>query len=148
MHIRNQLLFAVAFALATAGCYTQDAAKDRVKALKVAFITERLHLTPKEAQRFWPIYNQHEEALRVLRKKTRTVLNIQPKALENMTYADTSALLDEVLALQKQRHEAGQSFITKVSKTISPKKTLLLLEAEKAFKKQLLLQYRERGGSR
>ena len=31
--------------------------RERIKALKVAFITEKLELTESEAQKFWPIYN-------------------------------------------------------------------------------------------
>ena len=35
--------------------------KDKVKALKVAYITEELNLTTEEAQRFWPIYNAFDD---------------------------------------------------------------------------------------
>ena len=34
---------------------------ERIKAQKVAFITEKLSLTAEEAQQFWPIYNAFEE---------------------------------------------------------------------------------------
>ena len=33
---------------------------ERIKALKIAFITERLQFTEIEAQKFWPIYNAFE----------------------------------------------------------------------------------------
>ena len=33
---------------------------DKIEALKVAFITKRLNLSPEESQKFWPIYNQYE----------------------------------------------------------------------------------------
>lgn len=147
MHIHNKLLFVVVFVLATAGFYAQDPARDRIKPLKVAFITEQLRLTPEEAESFWPIYNQHEETLRMFRKRVHTEFKVQSKVLENMSSKDASALLDELLALQKERYEAEQRFIKKMSKVIQPQKTLLLLEAERAFKKQLLLQYRKRRGS-
>ena len=35
--------------------------QERIKAQKVAFITERLDLSSKEAQKFWPIYNAFED---------------------------------------------------------------------------------------
>jgi len=40
---------------------------DRVKAYKIAYITDQLSLTEKEAQKFWPIYNAHEELMRKFR---------------------------------------------------------------------------------
>ncbi len=43
--------------------------KDKIKSLKIAFITERLDLSTKEAQTFWPIYNEYEEKGRRCAKK-------------------------------------------------------------------------------
>jgi hypothetical protein len=42
--------------------------RERIKALKVAFITEKLELTESEAQKFWPIYNTFEENMHNFRK--------------------------------------------------------------------------------
>jgi hypothetical protein len=39
-----------------------------IDALKVAFISKELELTPDEAQKFWPVYNQYAKEL----KKTLT----------------------------------------------------------------------------
>ena len=33
---------------------------ERIQALKTAFITQKLKLTPAEAQKFWPVYGQYE----------------------------------------------------------------------------------------
>ena len=35
--------------------------KNRVRSHKVAFITDQLNLSVKEAEVFWPIYNAHEK---------------------------------------------------------------------------------------
>ena len=56
------------------GLSGQAQKKDRheqIKALRVPFLTEELNLTPAEAEKFWPIYNAHEEKLRTLRKQER-----------------------------------------------------------------------------
>ena len=50
------------------GCFSlvkaqeADAAKraEKIQALKTAFITQKLKLTPEEAQKFWPVYSQYE----------------------------------------------------------------------------------------
>ena len=46
----------------------KDKLKERIKAQKVAFITERLDLSSKEAQQFWPIYNAFEDKIDDMRK--------------------------------------------------------------------------------
>ncbi|MEP2238753.1 MAG: hypothetical protein ABJI22_10375, partial [Maribacter sp.] len=34
---------------------------EKINTLKVAFITEKLSLNTKEAQDFWPVYNEYQE---------------------------------------------------------------------------------------
>lgn len=41
---------------------------DRVEALRIAFISQQLNLSPQEAQNFWPVYNQYRGDLETLRK--------------------------------------------------------------------------------
>ena len=41
---------------------------ERLQALKIAYITKKLNLTPEEAQRFWPVYNQYEAELKKVRQ--------------------------------------------------------------------------------
>ena len=40
----------------------------RLEALRIAYITKRLNLTPEEAQKFWPVYNQYAAELKKVRK--------------------------------------------------------------------------------
>jgi hypothetical protein len=35
--------------------------REKLKAEKVAFLTTRMDLTPQEAEKFWPVYNQLEQ---------------------------------------------------------------------------------------
>ena len=41
----------------------------RLEALKIAYITRKLDLSPEEAQRFWPVYNQYSAELRQTRQR-------------------------------------------------------------------------------
>ena len=41
---------------------------EKIEALKIAFITQRLNLTPEEAQKFWPVFNQYESEMKTLRQ--------------------------------------------------------------------------------
>ncbi len=45
-----------------------DAAKraEKIQALKTAFITQKLKLTPAEAQKFWPVFGQYETDMKKL----------------------------------------------------------------------------------
>ena len=43
----------------------------RIEALKIAYITKKLNLSPEEAQRFWPIYNNYAGEMKQSRRDQR-----------------------------------------------------------------------------
>jgi hypothetical protein len=67
----------------------QGPAAGRIETMKINYITNRLHLTPQEAQRFWPIYRYYSaekrQAFLVYRsngnelERQETMLNIRKK---------------------------------------------------------------------
>ena len=52
-----------------------------IESLKVAFISRELELTPEEAQKFWPLYNQYSKELKVTVKDNEDVLDRDEKVL-------------------------------------------------------------------
>lgn len=42
--------------------------EDRVEALRIAFISQQLNLSPQEAQNFWPVYNQFRGDMKTLQQ--------------------------------------------------------------------------------
>ncbi len=56
---------------------------ERIQALKIAFITQRLELSSDEAQRFWPVYQRYENDLRqlILANKGGDVIDNEEKVL-------------------------------------------------------------------
>lgn len=60
---------------------------EKIQALKIAFITQKLTLTTDEAQKFWPIYNQYDNEVQNLKKnnngdvieRDEKLLNIRKK---------------------------------------------------------------------
>lgn len=122
--------------------------KDKIKSLKVAFITERLDLGTKEAQAFWPLYNEYEQKRKALRRKERTEIRGKIKDADGLSENEANDLLNKYLSLEEEEKELDKDFLKGVSKVVSAKKTLLLLRAEEEFKRQLIRQYRHKKGSK
>ncbi|WP_139827192.1 hypothetical protein [Arenibacter troitsensis] len=119
---------------------------DKIKSLKIAFITERLNLTPKEAQSFWPIYNEHQSKRENLFREERFEIGSEIKNLDALSDTKADELLGRMQRLEEEKFKLEKSYIEKISKTISAKKTIMLMRSEEDFKRQLIKQYRQKKG--
>ncbi|MEM1339054.1 MAG: hypothetical protein AAGF96_14940 [Bacteroidota bacterium] len=128
------------------GTFAQGPVRDRIKTLKVAFITERLELTSAEAQDFWPVYNAYEEKVEALRKKERLRFGSQLPYLDELSENEAAKLLTEYTAIQTEKQKNESNFLNDLRTVLPSKKIVLLLKAEEDFKKRLLQQVRKRRG--
>ena len=77
--------------------YAQEGEKPdggKLRALQIAYLTNKLNLKPEEAQRFWPVFNQYQEEIRKVRMEGRNlpevdreqkIVDIRKKYFEEFT---------------------------------------------------------------
>lgn len=121
---------------------------DKINTLKIAFITEKLSLNTKEAQEFWPVYNEYQEKRNILRRKSHEQIRGKMKDADALTEKEAEKLLALHMQIEAEEEVLDNNFLKNVSKVISSKKTLLLLRSEEEFKRQLMKQYRQIKGGR
>lgn len=143
----KKLLFIVF--LFTVGLYGQEGKHEKIKALKITYITEKLSLTSAEAEKFWPVYNNYDEKFHAIRKKERNeIFKKLQNGLENISDAEANTLIDRSLILESEGLELRKQMIADLRKVISPKKIITLKKTEDDFKRELLDRYRhQRRGS-
>lgn len=145
--IINKNIMAILLLFAVALSYGQRRPdQEKIKSLKVAYITESLNLTSSEAQAFWPIYNAHEEKMEAFRKKERANIYGKIRDMESLSDNEVEALFEDLVALENEKHKTQQQFLKDIRKVLSAKKTFLLLKTEIGFKRRLLQQYRQKQG--
>lgn len=59
---------------------------DKIEALRVAFISQQLDLTPAEAQKFWPVYNQYHADVKALRQNFKMPEGQNPNAEQQLDF--------------------------------------------------------------
>lgn len=120
--------------------------KDKVKALKVAYITEELNLTTEEAQRFWPIYNAFDDKQAELRhEKMRAIMDrFEPESVEKLSEKEANSLLAQMETIEENLFALRKKFIRDLNGVISTKKIIKLKKAEDDFNRQLLRQMRDK----
>ncbi len=116
--------------------------KERIKALKVAFITEKLQLTESEAQKFWPVYNTFEESIHKYRKDFFDKQKDTEAA--NLSEQEAKAILNDMIKTENEKNQLKEKFMNDLLKVIPAKKIIRLKIAEDEFNKQMLEQYKRR----
>ncbi|WP_291869229.1 hypothetical protein [Maribacter sp.] len=120
---------------------------EKIKALKIAYLTEKLDLTSKEAQEFWPIYNAHEKKIHKIRQQERKDIHESLESIEQLSEKEINKLLELDLSLEEKKHGLHKKFVSDIRKVISAKKTFILLQSENGFKRKLLRQYHQKNKS-
>lgn len=117
---------------------------EQIKSQKIAFITEKLNLTPKEAQEFWPVYNQFEKERMDVQQKRRDLE--QKTRDENIKMSDQEIIKTtrSIAATFKKEAELTENYNEKFLKTLPPQKVLQLYRAENQFRAHMFEQYRKR----
>lgn len=111
---------------------------ERIKAQKVAFITDKLSLTAEEAQQFWPIYNAFEEKRESIKSGQLRKVKMKIRQNPDMSDREASKLLDQILDAENEIHNAKMKLAEDLQSVLSPKKIIRLRATEDEFNRELL----------
>lgn len=139
MKTLTSILFILSFSLLSVA----QPNRDKIKTLKIAYITEKLNLSEKEAQQFWPIYNSFEEDMSNLKRQSHETR----KKIDITTISDDEAsqILKEIRNNENKKYHLENDFIDKLSRVIPAKKIILMHKIEDDFKRKIFEEYRKRG---
>jgi hypothetical protein len=117
--------------------------KDRLKAHKIAFISTELELSPEEAEKFWPIYNELDAKLEVLLLERRGMLK---KMHHFVDLSDDEAyeLTTNIFAIEAKQTQLRLDYLPKFAEVIGKKKAAQVYLAEEKFKRELLKKLKNR----
>jgi hypothetical protein len=116
-------------------------AQDRIRALRVAFITDKLNLTPEESEKFWPVYNQYEAEQKRIRQKYRSDLDLNTLSDQEVE----RAVLDR-FTMEEELIKVKRDFFHKMKGFMAVRKIALLQRSEQEFNKELLKRIQEARG--
>jgi len=134
----TSIIFVISFSLLS---FSQQN-RDKIKTLKIAFITEKLDLSEKEAQQFWPIYNTFEDEQYQIRRNSYHGKN--KIDFITLNEEDASALLKEMRSVESKRHALKTKYIDDLTKILPAKKIIMLEKVEDDFRRKMFEEYRKR----
>lgn len=115
---------------------------EKIKAEKISFFTEKLSLTPSEAQAFWPVYNEFE--------KKRFDIQRQIHEFEHMPEDKVNSLSDSEIDLMTNNYVSSfekeamllKEYNKQFLKVLPKKKVLMMYRTENQFRGHLIREYK------
>jgi hypothetical protein len=127
----------------SAGLFAQPDRHEKIRTLKIAYITQELSLTSSEAEKFWPVYNAHDSKINDLRRSERHEIGPKLKeGFDTLSDEDANALIDRWLQIETETLKLRQELVLNLRKVLPPKKIIRLRKAEDDFKRRLLERYK------
>ncbi|MBS4059303.1 MAG: hypothetical protein KG029_02780 [Bacteroidetes bacterium] len=115
----------------------------RIEAVKIAFFTRQMKLTPDEAKVFWPLYDQYQMALEEQKHERRQKQEDVRERLEDLSDEQINQIIDSRLSQAELAFNARKTFINALRKELSPMKAALFFRAEEQFQRELMERVKE-----
>lgn len=121
--------------------------KEKVKSMKIAFITDKLDLTSAEAQKFWPVFNEYEKKRDVLIKEKRMGKKHKKDGVEP-TDAELEQHIEKHFVGRQKELDLDKEYHAKFKSVLTIKKVGKLYLAREQFKRELLNRIKGHKSSR
>lgn len=105
----------------------------RVRAMKVAYITQRMNLTPEEAEKFWPLQNEFEAEQKKIRTKYRPESN-----LATLPDTEIERAINNLFEMEEQIARLKRDYFSRFKRVVPIRKLAVYYRAETDFNKGLI----------
>jgi len=120
----------------------QHEMQEKIKAARIGMITERLNLTPEQAQKFWPLYNEFTGKKREVRRELNQALKNVDR--ENATEQEMRDLVELRLHVKQKELDLERLYSSRLLNVISTEQLVRLSKAESDFRQKVLRTIQQR----
>jgi hypothetical protein len=115
-----------------------ESKRAEIESKKIGYLTNKLELTPEEAQVFWPVYNAYQNELEEHRQQGIKELRAFRESFDELDSETILNRLEQRFEHERKRLAIEEEYFEKMSKVLSARKLAKLYQAEKDFKRELL----------
>jgi len=103
---------------------------EKIRADKKLLVAENMQLTETEAKAFWPVYDQYQDELFLLRAHTARLIRDYANAYEKMTNDTAKNLLDELMIIETLGPKLRQAYLPKFREVLPEVKVVRYYQIE------------------
>ncbi len=116
---------------------------DRFHSEKISFLTDKLDLSPEEAQKFWPVYNEMDKERSEIERERRDLDKQVREATEKLSDAKIIKLTRDYASNAENEGALATKYNEKFLKILPPQKVLKLYKAENEFRMYMFRKFRD-----
>ena len=129
---------------ASAGCHGDNGWQERMKAERVAYLTDVMGITSSEAEKFWPVYNEMAaERKSSFEKAMRSFKALNDAVKAGKPEAEISVLLNNYLKANAASRAVELKYVPRFNKILSVEKVAKLFVGEEEFRRQQIHRWKE-----
>ena len=113
---------------------------EKIRADKKLLVAENMELTESEAKGFWPVYEQYQDELFLLRVRTVKLIKDYADAYDKMTNETAKKLLDEYITLEALGPKVHQAYLPKFRKVLPEVKVARYYQIENKIRAALMYE--------
>lgn len=117
--------------------------QDKIESKKIAFITQKLDLTPSEAQKFWPLYNEYQSKMKDFRNQNKLDVTAG-----DISEEEANNFLDKIFSREQKEIDIKEEYFTKMKSAVSAKKVVTLYVLERKFREEIVANIRSKMGKK
>ena len=118
--------------------------QDKMKAERVAYLTDVMGITSSEAEKFWPVYNEMAaERKSSFEKAMRSFKTLNDAVKAGKPEAEISVLLNNYLKANAASRAVELKYVPRFNKILSVEKVAKLFVGEEEFRRQQIHRWKE-----
>jgi Spy/CpxP family protein refolding chaperone len=133
------IIVAVLFGMQPAFAQEPEA---KMRAARIGFLTNRVELTPQQAEKFWPLYNQFNDKRENVQIEKRMMHMEMNK--NGLTDDEAKKMIEKELKTRQDELNLEKEFIADIQTVLTPVQAIKLLRAERDFNMEVLRNLQQR----
>ncbi len=117
-------------------------AMEKIQSARIALITSRLGLTPAQAEKFWPIYNEYLSKRKGLRQEL--IDDRRGVDVNHLTEDQSKKLMQQSLDIQQKMLDLEKQYSQRLEQVITAQQMIELRQAEQDFRRMIIERLQQR----
>ena len=133
-----KILFLILFLTNLLNAQKKEIRSEKIDAYKKIYLTDKLNLNSENESKFWVVYNNYQDSLRVVYRIKRLKYRKMNLDSSNISDLEHKQFIDDFLDYEKKKIDLRAKLISDLKEFMTLKKTVYLFRIEDDFRKEMM----------